>query len=107
MDLPRNITELLTAAHHTGGWTFGFQWVQRKASESWLRLQSELTYLEQSRVFDDRPTPDFYSGQGSQQGYTQRGQVIGAAIGPGASSQWIAVDWLAPRWQLGGFGGRI
>ncbi len=107
MDLPRNATELLTAAHHTGGWTFGFQWAQEKRAGRYLRLQSELTYLEQSRVFPDRPSPDFYSGQGSPHGYTQRGQIVGAAIGPGASSQWIAMDWIAPEWQAGGFVGRI
>jgi len=107
MDLPRSPIELFVAPQHTGGWTFGFQWAQPRQRHSWLRLQSELTYLEQGRVLEDRPTPDFYSGQASPQGYTQRGQVIGAAIGPGASSQWIAVDWLAERWQLGTFVGRI
>lgn len=107
MDLPRNATELLTAAHYTGGYTFGFQWAQPRRNHTWLRLQSEITYLEQSRVFPDRPTVDFYSGMASPQGYTQRGQVVGAAIGPGASSQWIALDRLAPRWQLGAFVGRI
>lgn len=107
MDLPRSATELLTAPHHTGGWTFGFQWAQRRTDHRYLRLQAELTYLEQSRVFPDRPSPDFYSGMASPQGYTQRGQVIGAAIGPGASSQWVALDWMPPRWQLGAFIGRI
>ena len=107
MDLPRSATELLTAAHHTGGWTFGFNWASDKGRSRYLRLQSELTYLEQSRVLPDRLAPDFYSGQGSPQGYTQRGQVIGAAIGPGASSQFIGLDWIVPRWQLGGFLGRI
>jgi hypothetical protein len=33
--------------------------------------------------------------------------VIGAAIGPGASSQWLAADYLADWWRLGIFGGRI
>jgi len=107
MDLPRNATELLIAAHHTGGWTFGFQWAQQKRAGGYLRLQSELTYLEQSRVFPDRPSPDFYAGMASPQGYTQRGQVIGAAIGPGASSQFIALDWLVPAWQVGGYVGRV
>jgi hypothetical protein len=107
MDPPRSVTELLTAAHYSGGWTFGFQWAQPRRNHSFLRLQSELTYLEQSIVFPDRPTPDFYSGRASPAGYTQRGQIVGAAIGPGSSSQFIAVDWLAPRWQWGAFVGRV
>lgn len=107
MDLPRTAHELLTAPHHTGAWTFGFNWANDRGRSRYLRLQSELSYLEQSRVFPDRPSPDFYSGQASPQGYTQRGQVIGAAIGPGASSQFIGLDWIVPGWQLGGFVGRI
>ena len=72
-----------------------------------LRLQSEITYLEQSLVFPDRPLADFYQGYASPQGYTQRGQSIGAATGPGSSSQWIAVDYMPREWQAGVFVGRI
>jgi hypothetical protein len=107
MELPHSLTELLTATHHTLGYTLGFQWAEPRSRHSYLRLQSEVTNLEQSRVFSDRPPPDIYTGRVSAQGYTQRGQIIGAAIGPGASSQWIAVDYIAPRWQFGVFAGRI
>jgi hypothetical protein len=107
MDLPRTPGELLVAPHHTSGWTVGGQWLQPQSRGHWLRAQAELTYLEQTRAFPDRVSPDFYSGMASSQGYTNRGQVIGAAIGPGASSQWLAVDWVASRWQAGGFAGRI
>ena len=41
------------------------------------------------------------------QGYTHRGQVIGAAIGPGASSQWFATDYLRRTGSVGLFLGRI
>jgi hypothetical protein len=107
MDTPRTATELLTAPHHTGGYTLGLQWAQGSSRAGVLRLQCEITYLEQSRVLPDRPTPDFYAGTATLQGYTQRGQPIGAAIGPGASSQWIAVDRLTRSWQAGAFAGRI
>ena len=33
--------------------------------------------------------------------------MVGAAFGPGASSQWIAADYLADRWQVGLFGARV
>lgn len=107
MDLPRNLTEFVVAGHNTGGYTLGFQWAQTRSRGAYLRLQSEITYLEQSLVFPDRPPPDFYTGIASPQGYTQRGQVIGASIGPGASSQWIAVDYMPRKWQAGAFIGRI
>jgi hypothetical protein len=108
LDLPKSLGELLTAAHHSLGYTIGFQWAPpRRRAHRYLRLQSEFTNLEQSRVFADRPPADFYTSRVAGQGYTQRGQVVGAAIGPGASSQWIAVDYIAPHWQLGSYVGRI
>jgi hypothetical protein len=48
---------------------------------------------------------DFYAGAATPQGHTQRGQVLGAATGPGSSTQHVALDWIAPRWQAGIFGG--
>jgi hypothetical protein len=41
------------------------------------------------------------------QGYTNDGQSLGAAIGPGSSGQWLALDYLASRWRLGAFLGRV
>jgi hypothetical protein len=41
------------------------------------------------------------------QGYSHEGQVLGAAIGPGSSSQYLGVGYLAPRWQTGIFAERI
>ncbi len=107
MDLPRNVAEVLTTGHHSAAYTIGFQWAQPRRSRDVLRLQSEFTYLEQSRVFVDRPLLDFYVGRVTPQGYTQRGQSIGAAIGPGGSSQFVAVDYLAFKWQGGIHLGRI
>ena len=107
MDLPRTATELLVAGHYSSGYTMGFQWAQPRRTHDYLRLQAEVSYLEQSQVFNDRPVLDFYVGRIGQQGYTQRGQVIGAAIGPGGSSQWLALDYIRPRGQGGVFLGRI
>ena len=107
MDLPFYSTELLLTPMRSGGYTIGFQWAQPKGHARYLRLQSEITYLEQSHYYDNRPVTDFYSGVRSPQGYTNRGQVLGAATGPGSSTQWIAVDYLARRWQGGVFVGRI
>ncbi|HMC56740.1 MAG TPA: capsule assembly Wzi family protein, partial [Gemmatimonadaceae bacterium] len=106
MALPESVGELFSAPGYSGAWTFGTQWLQPRRVRSFLRLQAELSYLEQSLVFRDRATPDFYVGYGSPQGYTQRGQIIGAATGPGSSSQWFAGDWITRRWQAGAFVGR-
>jgi hypothetical protein len=105
--LPRSLTDFLTTPNHSQGYTLGLQWAHPMRGDGAVRLQAETTYLEQSPSYRLRPTPYFYVSPVVPQGYTHRGQVIGAAIGPGASSQWLAADWLAPRWQAGAFAGRI
>jgi hypothetical protein len=107
-EVPRNLAEFLTAPHHSHGYTLGFQLAQPVRREGYhLRINGELTYLEQNRVFHDRPPRDFYTGRATEQGFTHRGQVLGAAIGPGSSSQWLAVDYFAPRQSVGVFASRI
>ena len=106
MELPRSIREYLEVPQSTQGYTIGLQWANPQAQRGFLRLQGEVSYLEQTQVLPDRPPPDYYTGRAAVQGFTQRGQVLGAAIGPGASSQFLGADWMEPRWQVGMFVGR-
>jgi hypothetical protein len=41
------------------------------------------------------------------QGFTNAGETLGAAIGPGASSQWLAGDVFSRDWRLGAYLQRI
>ena len=106
MELPRSIREYLEVPQSTQGYTLGLQWANPHATDGFLRLQAEVTNLEQTQVLPNRPPPDYYTGRATVQGFTQRGQVLGAAIGPGSSSQFLAADWMAARWQAGAFVGR-
>ena len=109
-ELPRTLREFLLAPQNTQGYTLGFEWAPRPSNPAYpaFRLQAELSDLEQSIAFSDRPPPpDFYAGSATLEGYTQRGKVIGAAIGPGGSSEWLAGDVFGPTWQAGVFAGRI
>jgi hypothetical protein len=104
-ELPASSAEVLDTPGHSQGYTLGFQGARPIRGEDALRLQLELTYLEQTPR--GRPVHSFYTSAAVPQGYTHGGQVIGASIGPGGSSQWIAADYLSPRWRAGIFGGRI
>ena len=111
-DPPHSLRDFLTAGNRSQGYTLGLEWARPLggggvAARDALRVQTEVTYLEQSPAFRNFPQTTFYTSAAAPQGYTQRGQVIGAAIGPGASSQWFAVDYFAPTWRVGLFGGRI
>lgn len=104
---PASFRDLLVVPQHSQGYTLGLQWARPIFDTSHLRLQTELTYLEPSSTWQQRPLPSTYASHSVEHGYTHRGRVLGAAIGPGASSQWLAMDVLAARWDLGAFAGRI
>lgn len=105
--VPESFEDLLVTPGHTQGYTMGLQWIRPVFDEGHLRLQSELTYLEYTASSRGRSSTSFYTHRTMPQGYTHRGRVIGAAIGPGASSQWVAADYLRPTWRAGLFGGRV
>src|SRR5207248_9219796 len=54
----------------------------------------------------DGPIGSWYASRPVVQGYTNRGEILGASIGPGASSQWVAMDYLRPSWRFGVYAGR-
>jgi hypothetical protein len=102
-----NLRDFLIAPNHTQAYTLGLQWRGGSWRDGSFRLQSEITQLEQSATFRDGPVGSWYTSTRVIQGYTNKGQVLGASIGPGASSQWLAVDYLGPGWRVGGYFGRI
>jgi hypothetical protein len=108
VELPRSLRDFLLAPLNTGGYTFGLARAWRAPAAGALRASLEVTNLEQVRTFSDRPgPPDFYTGRAAPAGFTNRGQPLGAAIGPGSQSQWGALDYYAPTWQVGLFAQRI
>lgn len=108
VELPRSPGDFLRDPHHTQGYTLGLQWLGPPVwGAGRVRLQGEATNLEQSSTFRQREVPGYYVSAAIPQGYTQRGQSVGAAIGPGASSQWLAADVLSATRRLGAFAGRI
>lgn len=104
---PLSLRDFLTAPNNTQGYTIGAQWRGANWRGGTFRLQGEVTQLEQSATFRDRPLGSWYASPRVTQGYTHKGEMLGASIGPGASSQWLAVDFVKPHWKLGAFAGRI
>jgi hypothetical protein len=107
-EMPHSLRDFLVAPNHTQGYTIGLGW----SREAWrddgiLRVQGEITTVEQSATFRDRPLGIWYTSRGVIQGYTHRGQSLGAAIGPGSSAQWLAFDYFLSSWAAGIYGGRI
>jgi hypothetical protein len=105
---PGSLRDFLVLPQHSQGYTLGLQWARSVADSAIVRLQGEVTYLEPSSSFRQRNEIGWYTSRPVRQGYTHRGQVVGASIGPGASSQFLAADFLpSGDSQVGLFAGRI
>src|SRR5665213_554330 len=101
-ELPYSLHDLVTAPTRSHGYTLGLQYrTPVPITDPAYRLQFEVTTLEPSASARDRPEGVFYTSRRVIQGYTELGKPIGAAIGPGSSSQWLAIDRV---WATGSVG---
>jgi hypothetical protein len=107
LELQPSLRDFLISPNHTQGYTLGSQWRGGSWKSGSFRIQGEITQLEQSATFRDREVPSWYTSTSVIQGYTNRGEMLGASIGPGAQSQFLGTDFLKPDWRVGVFGGRI
>jgi hypothetical protein len=106
-ELPRSFRDLLVEPNHTRGYTAGLQWLHAFTNPSHrVRVQTELTNVEQSSSYRFRPIGSFYSSRAVIQGYTNEGQMLGSASGPGSSTQWIGIDYMRPSFMAGANFGR-
>lgn len=104
---PSSLRDFLEYPEHSEAYMLGLQWAHRAFAQSTFRLQTELSYLEPDPSTRLRPAVTTYTSEHVIQGFTQQGQVLGAASGPGSSSQWLAGDLFAKGWRFGLFANRI
>ncbi len=88
--------------YHTEGWTFGALKSLNFTNTIKGELLLELTYLECSADYD-RLIPwytTFYAHHKITQGYTNKGQWLGAGIGTGGNSQYLGFKLYIPQAQI-------
>lgn len=101
-ELPASLHDFLAEPNHTRGYTAGLQWLSAgSGAGSRVRLQTEITNVEQSSTYRLRPIGSWYTSRAVVQGYTNEGQTIGGGLGPGSSAQWFAADYMRQLWQVG------
>lgn len=100
--LPDTWRVLLTEPNADMGWTAGAQWAVPRP-RGVLRVQAEFTDVAQSVVDLGRPPRDWGTGRHVLHGFTQRGQMLGLATGPGSTHGWLALDYLPSAWGLGAY----
>jgi len=79
---------------HSRAYTVGFEKYTQFKNEDHLNITYEHTNLSRNHTYMWRAEPTFYIHSVNRQGYTNRGQLIGAGIGPGANSDMFQVKYL-------------
>jgi len=89
-----DVREFLLEPEHSQAWVAGFQKAFGSSGERILTVRGEVAHLEATATFELRgyPRGAYYEHSLVTQGYTQRGQIIGAGIGPGGNSQSLGAD---------------
>jgi hypothetical protein len=95
------LRDFLLEPEHSQGYTLGLRKAFGLRSNRLLAVTAELTKLEQSTTVRVRPAPSYYAHHIVTQGYTQRGQIVGAGIGPGGNAQFLGFDLYAPWGRAG------
>lgn len=93
--------DLLREPDHSQAYMLGFQ-----KTGTWrgaeLRWFGELAHLQSALTLrGGRPAVTFYTHSEIRQGYTHRGQLLGAWIGPGSDAQILGVERSTPQRTTG------
>ena len=96
-----NLRDFMLQPEHSQAYTLGLQKAVDLSGNRLLALRGELTRLERSATLQTRASPTYYAHHIVVQGYTNRGQVIGAGAGPGGNAQHLGADLYAPWGRAG------
>ena len=96
------LRDFLLEPEYSQAYTLGLQKTFLASSERTLAIRTELTHLERNATaFLRGGDPVYYQHGIVTQGYTQRGQIIGAGIGPGGNAQSIGADLYTTWGRVG------
>jgi len=102
-DHPWDFQDLVTQTDHSRAYIAGFRKLfdLHRASGAMLQINGEVTQLAATRTDRIRALEPWYAHYQVRDGYTNRGQVLGAGIGPGSNVQSLNVSWLRGYKQIG------
>jgi hypothetical protein len=102
-----DLSDLAAEPDHSLGYVVGLQKAIDRGDD-WLRVHAELFRLQVGSGSDrsQRNIVAFFTHDDVPQGYTHRGQLLGAAVGPGSNGERIGVEWFHQRGMTGAFASR-
>lgn len=96
-----NARDLIMEPEHSSAFTIGLRKLFPTRKSGDLELSFELTNLQMPSTQLVREQQSWYTHNKARDGYTQRGQIIGAGIGPGGNSQSLGLKWIKGLRQAG------
>jgi len=98
-----NVRDFLMAPDHSRTFTIGFMKLipYKIHEEEYIQIGVEITRLEQSMDRIVRDAGEWYTHSPIFHGYTNRGEVLGAGIGPGGNFQSLQISWVKSLKQIG------
>ncbi|MBA4304936.1 MAG: hypothetical protein C0424_11975 [Sphingobacteriaceae bacterium] len=101
-DYWRDLEDLLTNPTHSVVWQWGFRKMKPLAGKNhWLEFSTEVTKIEMPASQMSRASGYSFYTHNNQVGWTHRGQVLGAGIGPGSNMYTLGILWNKGYHQLG------
>lgn len=98
-----NFRDFLMEPQHGRAYTLGAQKIIQSNWIDFVKINAEINSLIPSLIDDVRPQTYPYTHKRIKQGHTNRGQVLGAAIGPGSSSQYVGAEGYFSKGMVGLF----
>ncbi len=100
-----NLRDFLLEPDYARAYIFGFRklFPLKTHKDQYIQFLLEVTQLEQNRTNRQRESIYFYADPDitNGHGYTNRGQLIGAGIGPGSDMQSIDISWCKSLKMIG------
>lgn len=95
--------DFLMSPEHSRAYTLGMNKLisYKGRKDEYIQVGLELTHMEQSLDRIVRNAGEWYTHYQVLHGYTNRGEVLGAGIGPGGNLQSLNVSWVKGLKQLG------
>jgi hypothetical protein len=98
-----NFRDFLLEPQDSRAYTFGLRKLLpfKGRSDENLLISAEVTQLQQTAVNKVLSVDSWYINKNIRHGYTNRGEVLGAGIGPGGNLQSLDISWLKGLQRIG------
>lgn len=108
-DYAWDLEDFIKEPDHARAYMLGFQKVLERGAGDRYRLWGELAHIEAATASlrSGRGVQTMYLHSQVRQGHTNRGQLMGAWIGPGSTAQVLGLERLTGSGRVGGYVERV